>query len=145
MTTRGKKGIFKPKPPKALFSSKYPVLVGLLASTEYFVPTSVAQAKRHPKWLNSLVTECTTLKNAGTWTLEPPHPSQNLVGCKWVFKIKHNTDGTIERLKSRLVAKGYHQQEGINYEETFSPVAKPTTIRLTLALAVHNNCPVKKT
>ena len=61
------------------------------------------------------------LKN-NTWVLVPPSPHQNKVGCKWVYCIKQNSDGSIERYKARLVAKGFHQQPGIDYDETFSPV-----------------------
>jgi len=64
--------------------------------------------------------------------------STNLVGCKWVFRIKRNSDGTVERYKARLVAKGFHQRPDIDYKETFSPVIKPTTIRIVLNLAVTN-------
>lgn len=53
--------------------------------------------------------EISALHKTGTWVLVPPDPSQNLVGCKWVFRIKHLVDGSIERYKAPLVAKGFHQ------------------------------------
>ncbi|KAI5351986.1 hypothetical protein L3X38_004877 [Prunus dulcis] len=60
----------------------------------------------------------------------------NLVGCKWVFRIKRHSDGSIERYKARLVTKGFHQRPGIDYAETFNPIVKPATIRTVLSLAV---------
>ncbi|CAB4264116.1 unnamed protein product [Prunus armeniaca] len=59
-----------------------------------------------------------------------------LVSCKWVFRIKRHSDGTIEHYKARLVAKGFHQCPSIDYFETFSPIVKPATIRTVLSLAV---------
>lgn len=60
----------------------------------------------------------------------------NIIGCKWVYRIKRKADGTIERYKAPLVAKGFHQQPGLDYNETFNPVVKPTTIRTVLTIAV---------
>jgi hypothetical protein len=59
-----------------------------------------------------------------TWTLVPFHPFMNVVGRRWVYKIKRRSDGSIERYKAHLVARGFTQQEGIDYSETFSLVIK---------------------
>lgn len=74
-----------------------------------------------------------------TWTLVPIPPDKNLVFCKWIFKIKWHAYGTIVGDKPRLVACGYSQEYGVDYEETFSLIVRHTTVRLILGLAAHSN------
>jgi hypothetical protein len=64
------------------------------------------------------------------------HQTHNLVDCKWVFKVKHKSDGSIDRYKASLVMKGFKQWYGIDYEDTFSHVVKISTIRIILSIAV---------
>ena len=71
--------------------------------------------------------DASTLKHE-TWELVPSSPHQKAIGCRWIYKVKPNVDGTINRYKARLVAKRHVQTHGINYEETFAPVAKMTII-----------------
>jgi hypothetical protein len=83
------------------------------------------------------------LKNC-TWSLVPPQAAKNVVGCKWVFKLKRKADGSVERHKARLVAKGFHQHAGLDYGETFSLVVKPTTIRTVLSIAYSAGWTIKQ-
>jgi hypothetical protein len=79
--------------------------------------------------------ELSVLHKTNTWDLVPLPPGKSVVGCCWVYKIKTNSDGFIEWYKARLVAKGSFQQYGMDYEETFTLVAKMTTIHNLIVVA----------
>ncbi|CAJ2666261.1 unnamed protein product [Trifolium pratense] len=107
-------------------------------------PSTITQALRDPDWRSAMLAEFDALHRNNTWELVGRSSAQNLVGCKWVFRIKRNPDGSIDRYKARLVAKGFHQRPGCDYTETFSPVVKPVTIRIILALAVRQGWSVRQ-
>jgi hypothetical protein len=81
--------------------------------------------------------ELSALQKTDTWDLVLLPPSKSVVSCRWVYKIKTNSDGSIERYKSRLVAKGYSQQYGMDYEETFAPAAKITICTLIVVASIR--------
>nr|XP_048324637.1 uncharacterized mitochondrial protein AtMg00820-like [Ziziphus jujuba var. spinosa] len=129
MVTRGKAGIFKPK----YYSAS------LQPASSAIEPPSVESALLCPQWKHAMELEFKALHDNRTWILVPPHPTQRLVGTKWVFKLKRNPDGTILRHKARLVAKGFHQKPGLDFFETYSPVIKPSTVRVILSIAVSRD------
>ena len=98
-------------------------------------PTSYTQAVHCKEWCEAMDAEIKALELNNTWTVVDLPASKHIIGCKWVYKVKLKSDGTLERYKARLVAKGYNQCEGLDYYDTFSPVAKLTTVRTLLAVA----------
>ena len=100
------------------------------------VPKTLTEALNHSGWNGSMVEEIDMRDEVGTWDLVPPPPDIRPIGCGWIHKVKLNADGTFLKLKSRLVARGNEQEEGVNFLETYSPVVRTATVRMVLHFAV---------
>ncbi|KAK9075210.1 hypothetical protein SSX86_003531 [Deinandra increscens subsp. villosa] len=127
MLTRAKSGIHKPNPRYAHVAHKTSSLKD---------PKTFKTAQKFAHWNDAMQKEMTALHANNTWKLVPRPTGCNIVGSKWLYRTKYRSDGTIERFKARLVAQGYSQVPGLDYNYTFSPVVKASTIRVVLALAV---------
>jgi hypothetical protein len=116
--------------------SQFQQASSLLAQvSENHDPETFAKASGHPDWDTTLNEDYRSLMENDTWDIVPLPKGRKLVICKWVYRTKYASDGSVERHKHRLVSKGFSQVEGIYYNETFSPVAKMNSIRLVLSLA----------
>jgi hypothetical protein len=105
-------------------------------------PTSYEEAMRSPhssKWREAMEDEMRSMSANQVWKLEEIPKGAKTVGCKWVYKIKRDSKGNIDRFKTRLVTKGFTQREGIDYNETFSPVSSMDSFRIIIALVAHYN------
>ncbi|KAJ4744580.1 polyprotein [Rhynchospora pubera] len=135
MTTRTKDKSRKPK--------YFPEYVAYHSSLDS-EPTSFTKANECKEWREAMATELNALASNNTWSLVPPPSNQKIIGCKWVYKIKRKSDGSLDRYKARLVAKGFNQEYGVDFLETYSPVVRPTTVRLILSLAVTSHWTIRQ-
>ena len=98
-------------------------------------PESFKEAVNDPRWRESMQDEIRALRNRGVWRVIPTPGGVRLIKSKYVYRVKKDWTGKVIKRKSRLVVQGFSQVEGVDYEETFAPVAKVTTFRLMLALS----------
>ncbi|GKV08051.1 hypothetical protein SLEP1_g19738 [Rubroshorea leprosula] len=113
--------------------------IALIEASPVIEPENYEEAAQSIEWRKAMEEEIKALKQNQTWELVPKPNDVKPVSCKWVYKVKTRPDGKIERYKARLVARGFSQQYGIDYDETFSPVAKINTVRVLLALAASKS------
>ncbi|KAH9671391.1 retrovirus-related pol polyprotein from transposon RE1 [Citrus sinensis] len=141
MITRSRNNIYKPK---QLDHTTLAPIISTHPLPSTVEPTSIKAALADPQWLQAMRIEYNALISNHTWDLVPPVPSQNLIGCKWVFRVKRHPNGSVDRYKARLVAKGFTQRPGLDYHDTFSPVVKTTTVRVILCLALRFGWPIRQ-
>ena len=97
-------------------------------------PTTYREAAAHPEWQLAMSEEIAALERTSTWDLVPLPARVTPITCKWVYKIKTRSDGSLERYKARLVARGFQQEHGRDYDETFALVAHMTIVRTLLVV-----------
>ena len=101
---------------------------------EAIEPTCFEEVVGNVHWTKAMDEEMNALYQNETWELVPLPKGKKSIGCKWVYKVKHDSNGHVSRYKACLVAKGYAQTYGIDYEETCAPVAKMATVRAVIAV-----------
>nr|XP_009792974.1 PREDICTED: uncharacterized protein LOC104239923 [Nicotiana sylvestris] len=127
-----------PTPPNNTITEA-PIIIALNSYSSIVEPSSYKEAVADPKWVEVMKLEIASLEENNTWSIVDLPKGKTLIGCKWVFKVKYKLSGEVKRYQARLVAKGYSQQAGLDYKETFSPVAKMVTIRSVVAVAASRH------
>jgi hypothetical protein len=122
------------KLPRKYWELDNPIQVCLADTREPQSLTEALSGDSSKEWKDAIESEYASLLKNDTWTLTPLPPNRKAIGNKWIFKIKHNADGSIQRYKARLVVKGFLQTQGVDFNETFAPVVKFTSIRCLLAI-----------
>ena len=100
-------------------------------------PPSFKEAMEDPAWVDAMVEEYDSIVRNSAWEIVPRPEGKSMVGSKWIYKVKQAANGSVEKYKEIFVAQGFSQIEGIEYEETFIPVARYSSIRTILALSTQ--------
>lgn len=119
------------------FSESHKVFLAAIDSNDE--PKYFHQAIKDDRWKEAMKKEIRALEENDTWVLEELPEGKRAIDSKWVYKVKHKPNGEVDKFKARLVAKGFTQMEGVDYHDTFAPVAKLVTVRTLLAVAVKRN------
>jgi len=131
MVTRGKRGF------------RLPVQrLNLQATSLSPIPKTYRGALADPNWRETMIEEFIALQQNHTWDLVPRPTRANVVTGKWVYCHKFASNGSLDRYKARWVVRGFTQRPGVDYDETFSPVVKPTTVRTVLSVALSHQWPI---
>jgi hypothetical protein len=99
-------------------------------------PSSFEEADKLQVWKDVILEEYRSIIKKNVWYIVPRPKYKSMVSSKWIYKIKHPANGSVEKFKARIVARGFTQKEGIDYEESFAPISKYTSIRTIIALAL---------
>ena len=98
-------------------------------------PSSFEEAVEDPAWVDAMVEEYDSIVRNSAWEIVPRPEGKSVVGSRWIYKVKQAANGSVEKYKERFFSQGFSQIEGIDYEETFAPVARYSSIRTILALS----------
>jgi hypothetical protein len=110
-------------------------MLGLITAEE---PASLEAALSNPAWRGAMEAALKSIEDNVTWSPSSLPKGHRAIGMKWVFKVKRDPTAAVVKHKARLVAKWYSQRQGVDFDEVFAPMARMETVRLILALAVHN-------
>jgi hypothetical protein len=109
--------------------------VALMRNISDVEPSSFQEEDKLQVWKDSMLEEYRSIIKNNVWDIVPRPKDKSVVSSKWIYKIKHAADGSVEKFKARFVARGFTQKEEIDYEDNFSPVARYTSIRAIISLA----------
>ena len=98
------------------------------------VPDTYEEASAHQVWRDAMMEEYNSIMKNEVWEVVPRPEGKSVVTSKWLYKIKHATDGSIEKFKARFVARGFSQVEGVDYDETFAPMARFSSIEAVISV-----------
>ena len=112
------------------------IYVALLCDFINKEPSNYEEVEERKEWKDDMIQEYQLIMKNDVWDVVPRPERKPMVTSKWIYKIKHAVDGSIEKYKARFMANGFSQKEGIDYEENFAPVARYTSIRSVFSLAV---------
>jgi hypothetical protein len=117
--------------PLEIFCSYVVMVTGIIESE----PSSYEEATTQQVWREAMVEEYASIMQNDMWEVVPRPDGKSVISSKWLYKIKYVADGSIEKYKARFVARGFSQREGVDYSETFAPVARYTLIRSVISIA----------
>jgi hypothetical protein len=100
-------------------------------------PSSFQEAVQDPTWLDAMVEEYDSIVKNSAWEIVPRLVDKSVVGSRWIYKVKQAADGSVEKYKARFVARGFSQIKGMNYDETFAPIARYSSIRYIFAISAQ--------
>ena len=98
-------------------------------------PSSFEEAVEDPTWVDAMVEKYDSIVRNNAWEIVPRPEGKSVVGSRWIYKVKQEANGSVEKYKAIFVARGFSHIEGIDYEETFAPIARYSSIQMILALS----------
>jgi hypothetical protein len=114
--------------------SNYMTLMSELIEVE---PSSFQEASEQQVWRDAMLEEYSFIMKNDVWEVVPQPEGKSVIGSRWIYKIKHCVDGSVDKFKARFVAKGFSHKEGIDFSKTFAPVARYSSIRVMISIAVE--------